>query len=249
MLGRFARRAALLALFAASFCILAGQPTDSAHAQACSTTIKDSRKGVVGCVQLHAGVVIAHTRYNGSGVFFADLQTQDPTAAKPLSQDPSAYKNSYQLFNSSGRVGGAAALMVPSDNTYYLVIDASGPYEFNFEQPTPETVSPVNQTSFTGKAQDVSPYFQLPAGPMSVTIQADSTALQFWLYGVDDLGGGPIPAATDANSSDGRLVSAGPEGPPISRTINVVIPTDGIYFFYAIAYGSAGSFSWTASVQ
>lgn len=203
----------------------------------------------VDCQQYPAGVVIAHTRYNGSGVFFADLQTRDPTAAKPLSQDPSAYKNSYQLFNASGRVNGAAALMVPSDNTYYLVMDASGPYEFSFEQPTPETVSPVNQTSFTGKAQDVSPYFQLPAGPMTVTIQADSTALQFWLYGVDDLGGGPIPAATDPNTSDGRLVSAGPEGPPTSRTINVVIPSSGIYFFYAIAYGSAGSFSWTASVQ
>ena len=26
-------------------------------------------------------------------------------------------------------------MMVPSDNTYYLVVDASGPYEFTFEQP------------------------------------------------------------------------------------------------------------------
>jgi len=91
-----------------------------------------------------------------------------------------------------GGVDGAAALMVPSDNTYYLVVDASGPYEFSFEQPTPETVTPVNQTSFTGKAQDVSPYSLLPTGPMTVTVQSDSTALQFWLYGVDDLGGGAV---------------------------------------------------------
>jgi hypothetical protein len=243
------KRLALLPLTIFAMLALTAAQAPHVQAQTCSNTIKDSKKGVVGCVQLHAGVVIAHTRYNGSDVFFADLQTQDPNAAKPLSQDPSAYKNSYQLFNTSGRVNGAAVLMVPSDNTYYLVITASGPYEFTFEQPTPETVSSVNQTSFTGKAQDITPYFHLPAGPMTVNVQADSTALQFWLYGVDDLGGGAVPAATDPNTSDGRLVSAGPEGPPISRSINVVIPADGVYFFYAIAYGSAGSFSWTASVQ
>jgi hypothetical protein len=242
-------RFALLPLFAAAVFLFAAPSASPVHAQACSNTIKDSKKGVAGCVQLHAGVVIAHTRYNGSGFFSADLQTQDPTSARPLSQDPSAYKNSYQLFNSSGRIDGAAAMMVPSDNTYYLVMDASGPYEFTFEQPTPATVTAVNQTSFTGKAQDVTPYFHLSKGPMTVNVQADSTALQFWLYGVDALGGGAVPAAVDPNTSDGRLVSAGPEGPPITRSINVVIPSDGIYFFYAIAYGSSGSFSWTASAQ
>jgi hypothetical protein len=248
-MSRIRTRLALLPLMLFALLTLTAAQAPRARAQACSNTIKDTKNGVAGCVQLHAGVVVVHTRYNGSGFFSADLQTQDPAASRPLSQDPSAYKNSYQLYNSSGRIAGAAAMMVPSDNTYYLSVDASGPYEFTFEQPTPATVTAVNQTSFTGKAQDVTPYFHLPAGPMTVNVQTDSTALQFWLYGVDDLGGGAVPAATDPNTFDGRLVSAGPEGPPISRSINVVIPADGIYFFYAIAYGSSGSFSWTASVQ
>ena len=76
---RFAPLRILLPVLAiAAVLALAGPSGPRAHAQACSNTIKDSKNGVVGCVQLHAGVVIAHTRYNGSGFFSADLQTQDP---------------------------------------------------------------------------------------------------------------------------------------------------------------------------
>ena len=63
MLSRIARRIAPLALLAASFCMFAAQPASHVHAQTCSNTIRDSKQGIVGCVQLHAGLVIAHVYF------------------------------------------------------------------------------------------------------------------------------------------------------------------------------------------
>src|SRR6266568_6212533 len=110
MTGRITRMIPL-ALLIASFCALAGQPAGRVHAQTCSNTIRDSKQGIVGCVQLHAGLVIAHVKSNGTQTFDVDLRTQDP-AGKPLSQDPNAYKTYYQLYSVDGRVDGSAAVML-----------------------------------------------------------------------------------------------------------------------------------------
>lgn len=246
MFRRIARHSALLALLVA-FSALAGQPAGRLHAQACSTTIRDSKQGIVGCVQLHAGLVIAHVKSNGTQTFDVDLRTQDP-AGKPLSQDPNAYKDYYQLYSVDGRVDGAAAVMLRTDDTYYLGVNAaSGPYEFTFEQPAPATVSPVNQTSFTGKAQQVTPVFPLTAGPMTVTVQSDSFDLRLWLYQIDDLGGGAVPPAATPDASKGTLVDV-TGGAPSKGSVSVVIPSDGLYLFYVYP-GGVGSMAWSVSIQ
>jgi hypothetical protein len=247
MPNRLARRVAPLALFAAAFFAFAGPPTGRLRAQACSNTIRDSKQGIVGCVQLHAGIVIAHVKSNGTQTFDVDLRTQDP-AGRPLAQDPNAYKTYYQLYSVDGRVDGSAAVMLKADDTYYLAVNrASGPYEFTFEQPTPATVSPVNQTSFAGKAQQVTPVFRLAAGPMTVNIQSDSFALKAWLYQIDDLGGGAVPPAAEPDASAGMLLSV-TGGAPSTGSINVVIPAEGLYFFYIYPIG-VGSMAWTVSIQ
>jgi hypothetical protein len=247
MLHLSLKRLALLPLLAAAAFLFAAQSAAPVHAQTCSNTIKDSKQGIVGCVQLHAGLVIAHVKSNGAQTFDVDLRTQDP-AGKPLSQDPNAYKTYYQLYSVDGRVDGSAAVMLKTDATYFLSVNrASGPYEFSFEQPTPATVSPVNQTSFTGKAQQVTPVFRLPAGPMTVNVQSDSFALKAWLYQIDDLGGGAVPPAAEPDASAGMLLSV-TGGAPSTGTISVVIPSDGLYLFYIYPIG-VGSTAWTASIQ
>lgn len=247
MPGRVSRRIVLLALLAASVCAVAGKPASRVHAQTCSNTIRDSKQGIVGCVQLHAGLVIAHVKSNGAQTFDVDLRTQDPTG-KPLSQDPNAYKSYYQLYSVDGRVDGSAAVMLKTDDTYYLSVNAaSGPYEFTFEQPTPATVSPVNQQSFTGKAQQVTPVFRLPAGPMTVNVQSDSFALRLWLFQIDNLGGGAVPPAATPDASAGALVmSTG--GAPQTSSVGVVVPSDGLYLFYVYPVG-VGSMAWSVSIQ
>ena len=246
MTGRITRMIPL-ALLIASFCALAGQPAGRVHAQTCSNTIRDSKQGIVGCVQLHAGLVIAHVKSNGTQTFDVDLRTQDP-AGKPLSQDPSAYKTYYQLYSVDGRVDGSAAVMLKTDDTYYLGVNAaSGPYEFSFEQPAPLTVNPVNQTTFTGKAQQVTPVFRLPAGPMTVTVQSDSFSLRLWLYQIDDLGGGAVPPAAQPDASKGTLVDV-TGGAPSRGSVGVVIPSDGLYLFYVFP-GGVGSLAWNVSIQ
>src|SRR4051812_38151171 len=130
MLRHSARRIPLLTLLAAALFTLAGQPPGRLHAQTCSNSIRDSKLGIVSCVQLHAGLVIAHVKYNGTQTFDVDLLTQDP-AGKPLSQDPNAYKDRYQLYSIDARVDGSAAVMLKTDETYYVSINrASGAYEF-----------------------------------------------------------------------------------------------------------------------
>lgn len=247
MLGRIARRIIPVALLAAAFFTLTGQPVGRLHAQSCSNTIRDSKQGIVGCVQLHAGLVIAHVKSNGTQTFDVDLRTQDPNG-KPLSQDPNAYKEYYQLYSVDGRVEGSAAVMLRTDDTYYLGVNrASGPYEFTFEQPTPATVSPVNQTSFSGKAQQVTPVFRLPAGPMTVNVQSDSFYLRLWLYQIDDLGGGAVPPAAAPDASKGTLVDV-TGGAPSQGSVGVVIPSDGLYLFYVFP-GGVGSLAWNVSIQ
>jgi hypothetical protein len=245
--NRFARRALTLALLTATLSAFAGRPATTVHAQTCSNTIRDSKQGIVGCVQLHAGLVIAHVKSNGAQTFDVDLRTQDP-AGKPLSQDPNAYKSYYQLYSVDGRVDGAAAVMLKTDDTYYLGVNAaSGPYEFTFEQPTPLSVTPVNQTSFTGKAQQVTPVFRLSAGTMTVNVQSDSFNLKLWLYQIDDLGGGAVPPAAAPDASKGTLLDV-TGGAPSQGSVSVVVPSDGLYLFY-VNPGGVGSLAWSVSIQ
>jgi hypothetical protein len=228
--------------------MLAALPAWRGYAQQCSNTIHGSSQGIVGCVQLHAGLVIAQVRSNGIQNFAASLETQDPSYSQPLTQNPAAYKDTYSLYNVVGRVDGAVAVFLPADDTYYLSVTyASGPYDFTFEQPTPETVTAVNQSSFMGTAQQVTQAFHLAAGPMTVTIQSDSSALKLWLYAVDDLGGNAIPPVANPDTYQGELVDT-TGGPPLSQTVDVMIPKDGLYLFYVYTDGN-GSLAWNVSLK
>jgi hypothetical protein len=248
MVHRLRAFGALVVVFIATTMLgLVAGPVPHANAQTCSNTFRDSKQGIVGCITLHAGLVIAHVKSNGTQTFDVDLRTQDP-AGKPLTQDPNAYKTYYQLYSVDGRVDGSVAVMLKTDDTYYLSVNsASGPYEFTFEQPTPATVNPVNQTSFTGKAQQVTPVFHLSAGPMTVTVQSDSFALRLWLYQIDDLGGGAVPPAAQPDASAGTLLDV-TGGAPSRGTVAVTIPADGLYFFYVDPVG-VGSTAWSVAIQ
>ncbi len=237
------RAAGVLAVLLSALSVAA---TPRVHAQQCGTTIRGSSQGIVGCAQLHAGLLIVHVRSNGSQNFAAELETQDPSATQPLAQDPSAYKDVYSLYNTIGAVDGAAAVMLRNDNTYYLhVTYASGPYEFTFDQPSPATVTPVNQASFTASMQQVTPIFSHPAGPVTVNVQSDSTALKLWLYQVDDLGGRPVPPDADPNTYEGHLFDN--TGGPFTQSIAVTLPADGLYLFYVYPDGT-GSMKWSVAI-
>jgi hypothetical protein len=66
MRNRFARCTLAMAFLAAGLFTFGGQPVSRVHAQTCSNTIRDSKQGIVGCVQLRAGLVIAHVKPNGA---------------------------------------------------------------------------------------------------------------------------------------------------------------------------------------
>jgi hypothetical protein len=242
------KRVALGCLLVWTALTLAAIPARQGNAQQCSNTIHGSSQGIVGCIQLHAGLAIAHVRSNGTQNFAASLETQDPSYSQPLTQNPAAYKDTYSLYNVVGRVEGAVAVYLPADDTYYLSVTyASGPYDITFEQPTPETATVVNQSSFSGTAQQVTQAFHLTPGPMTVTVQSNSSALKLWLYALDDLGGTAITPVANPDAYHGELVDT-TGGPPLSQTVEVMIPKDGLYLFYVYTDGN-GSLAWNVSIN
>jgi hypothetical protein len=247
VLGLLPYRVSLVALLAALVALLTTLPGSRAQAQACTTSVRDTKQGIIACAQLHAGLVIVRARHNGTSNFSVWLYTQDPNG-QPLAQNHNAYKDAYLIFNQAGRFDGGAVAMLRTDDTYYVSVEAAnGPYEITLEQPSPATATSVNQTSFTGKSQQVTPIFRLAAGTMTVTAQSDSDAVQLWLYQIDDLGGGPVPPDNDPSSYEGRLVSYS-SGKPYSGSIRVTIPADGLYLFY-VEPGGLGSLSWSVAIQ
>lgn len=88
----------------------------------------------------------------------------------------------------------------------------------------PEIVSPVLQTSFSGRGQDVSPYFMLPPTVSSISVNTSSTTLRAWLYQLDDLGGSAVQAGI--NVYDGRIFDFTFPGNQSSYPLELTVPVD-----------------------
>ncbi len=134
------------------------------HAQASPTapaplaTFRGSYDGfstplALGPFHLNAGVTVLRARHNGQANFVVSLRMPDPGV------DPQVYTlNTYLMVDAIGRFDGGAVQMVPQEGDYYLLLSANGAYDLSVEQPSPTTVSPVIQNTFSGRGQQVTPY-------------------------------------------------------------------------------------------
>jgi hypothetical protein len=84
------------------------------------------------------------------------------------------------LVNEIGSFHGAKAVGVDTGN-YLLDITADGPWTVTIEQPRPVS-APLPPQTFTGRGQDVSPFFSLGVGLVRFTMTHDGTSnFAIWL--------------------------------------------------------------------
>jgi hypothetical protein len=200
-----------------------------------------STSKVEGPVSLQAGLVVVRARHGGNSNFGLTLVTADPGKAPEDS-----YENRYLMINAIGRYDGAAATLLTEAGDYYLLIGAAGAYEFTLEQPVPDNVTPVDERSFDGAGQQVTPVFALEAGTYTVrgTSNGDGN-FRVWLYEVDDLGGGAIQGDVF-----GRLIDV--TSGPADEAVTVTLRRDGLYLLYVEAWKIEGPLDpadWTLAVQ
>jgi hypothetical protein len=215
------------------------------HAQSAHQTLRGSRVSVLGPVPLHAGLLVLHARSNGTENFAVDLVTQDPDSTVPVTRDPTAFGDFYDMINTTGRYDGARAVLLKSADSYYASVTiTSGPFELTFEQPTVDAVSPVHQTDFSGKGQQVTPYFTLSAGVYTITARSKNSALRVWLYELGDDGGRAI--GSDETGYDDELIDTTINPEYTSPT--VTLPNDGTYVLSMNPDG-AGPRDWSVSIR
>lgn len=196
-------------------------------------------KSVQGPVSLNAGVTVVRAQHNGAGNFSVTIFLPMPsTPGESLQQvaDNVDYTDSSLIFDEIGAFKGAAVALTGVPGDHFMAVNSSGAFQLSVEQPLPETVTPVQQTDFSGKGKHVTPYFTLPPGISTLSVQTTSTNFRAWLWHLDDLGGAPV--AGGANGYDGRFfdftvpesqtayaVSLPDAGPYLISTDNVS-PTD-----------------------
>jgi hypothetical protein len=211
---------------------LLGQPIPAALAQAIpgSPSFRGAAgKAVVGPVALNAGVTVLRVQHNGTGNFGITLAMPND-GYSPQDAFAMAQVQDYSLvYDIIGPYKGGAVALATMGGDHYLAVNASGAWQVDVEQPLPETVSPVQQTSFTSKGQDVTPYFLLPDGIQQISLQAPTTStLLGYLYHIDDLGGAAVQAGL--NGYDGRAFDFTNPANQVSYPLS---PADaGPYVFY-----------------
>jgi len=188
---------------------------------------------VLGPFPLHAGLTVIRSRHNGTANFVVSLVTAEPGKTP---QD--SYANRYLVSDGIGRFDGGGAVIVREDGEYYLLLAAGGAYEITVEQPSPSTVTAVNERSFSGSGQQVTPVFRLAAGTVTIDAQTDQEFLTVWLYLIDDLGGAAV-----GPGYDGRIIDT-TRG--TGTTVSVDVPA-GLYML-ATATGVTNE-RWSLSVQ
>lgn len=194
----------LLAVLAAPH--LFGSPDHVARAQAIpgSPSFRGAAgKSIQGPVSLTTGMAVLRAQHNGTQNFGVTLFL--PDAGVPLQQsvDTDAYTDSSLVYNEIGAIKGGAVAMIGTPGDHYLAVDASGAFQISVEQPVPGNVTTVQQTTFSGRGKDVTPYFTLPAGLSVLSVQTSGAQFRGWLYHLDDLGGAPLPDGI--NVYDGRF--------------------------------------------
>jgi hypothetical protein len=234
-----------------AFTLLMGIGLPAAPVRAQANTFQGSAKGTPGPVSLHAGLAIVRAKSNGTANFTVSLVTQDPGATVSNS-----YGNRYLLVDSVGAYNGAAAALLTQDGSYYFdVTQASGPFQLTVEQPAPQTVQPVSQTTFSGKGQQVTSYFTLQPGNYTVTATNDSSSLRVRMYALDSLGGSAVVSPQTGFYGDELMDSTIPPGLlSVPVTVNALgtnpdgTPVPGVFVIYMNPEGT-GPGNWTVSVQ
>lgn len=198
---------------------------------------------VVGPVTLNAGVTVLRAQHNGTGNFVVNLAIPNAGYAPQDAFNQAQTTDNSLVYDIIGSYKGGAAALAAQNADYYLAVTASGAWQIAVEQPLPETVAPVEQTSFSLKGQDVTPYFTLPDGISQITLDAPQGApLRAWLYHVDDLGGSAVQAGL--MGYQGVVFDFSIPDNPNSYPIS--LPDAGPYVFY-VTNDIQNTSSWTAS--
>ncbi len=182
-------------------------------------------KSIQGPVNLSAGVTVLRAQHNGNGNFSVSLAIPAAGETPQQSFDDASATDRSLVYDEVTSFKGAAVAMATIPGPHYLDVTAAGAYQISVEQPTPETVPTVQQTTFTGKGKNVTPYFTLPDGISTLSVQTSAKQFRGWLWHVDDLGGEAVQGG--AGGYDGRFfdfTSASPQS-----SFPVVLPDSGPY--------------------
>jgi len=216
------------------------------RAESSTQTLRGNRAGVLGPVPLHAGLLVLHARSSGTENFAVDLITQDPDSSTPVTKDPTAFGDFYEMIDATGRYDGARTTLLKSDDEYYAHVSiVSGPFELTFEQPTRDAITVVHQTEFAGRGQQVTPYFALPAGTFTIAARSGNSALRVWLYGLDDQGSHAI-GSDEAGYDEDELIDT--TIAPDVTSATVALPGDGAYLI-SVNPDGAGPRDWTVTIR
>ena len=194
----------------------------------------------LGPVSLNAGVTVVRAQFNGTTNFSASMILPQP-GTRPSDAAP-ATGGFFALFNQIGAFKGAAAALVGVPGSYYFQIGSTGAFQLSVEQPLPESVTPAQQTSFTGKGPDVTPYFTLPAGISQISMQTSSKFLVATLYHLDDLGGSPLVAGVQGH--DGSIFDF---RDPSNQPVVPITLADGGPYVFAVTNDINSQSTWSVS--
>ena len=221
--------------------------TSAAHAQAipgAPSFTGAAGTTIVGPVTLNAGLTVLRAQHNGTANFGATLLLPAPGETAQQSYDLGDFSDFSSPFNLVGALKSAGVVLTATPGDYYLLVSATGAWQLSVEQPLPETVSPVTMTSFSGKGQDISPYFVVPSGLSTISVQTASDSLYGWLYHLDDLGGEPVQAGIDVY--DGRIFDF--TFPGNAPSVPITLPDSGPYLI-AVANTLTNSDAWTITLS
>ena len=224
---------------------LLGLRTHAVHAQAIpgAPSFRGAAgKSIQGPLTLSAGMAVFRAQHNGTANFGVTLFLPNPGEAIQQSYDEVSYTDSSLVYNEIGAYKGGAVAMAGTPGDHYLGITASGAYQVSVEQPVPGNVTTVQQTTFSGRGKDVTPYFMLPAGLSSLSVQTSNTDFfRGWLYHIDDLGGEPLPDGI--NVYDGRFFDF--SFPGNQPSYPVYLPDSGPYLLSTDNIGPNDTWTFT----
>ena len=202
------------------------------HAQAIpgAQTFKGAAgKSYLGPIPLAAGVTVLRVQHNGTANFVVNTYIPNDGYTPQDAFDQAQTTDNSLVYDIIGADKGGSVVLTQYNANYYMYVNASGAWQISIEQPLPENVSPTQGTSFSGKGQDITPYFMLPDGISQISLQAPAgSALHGYLYHIDDLGGEAIQAGVmgyDSTIFDFTRLDNQP-------TTAISLPDDGPYVFF-----------------
>jgi hypothetical protein len=198
-------------------------------------------KSIQGPVSLTAGMVVLRAQHNGPSNFGATLFLPNPDETVQQSYEAASYTDASLVYNEIGAYKGGSATLAGVPGDHYLAVTATGAFQISVEQPLPGNVTPVAQTTFTGRGKDVTPYFTLPAGIAALSVQTSSDSFRGWLYHLDDLGGAPVPDGI--NVYDGRFFDF--TFPGNQTAYPVTLPDGGPYLLATDNLGPTDTWTFT----